>query len=568
MLANIKIENIAIIESASIDFQGNFNCMTGETGAGKSIIIDSINAVLGEKTSRELIRTGENKATVSAFFVDITEYTESVLAELGIKSEEDGTLLVSRVMTRDGRNICRVNGESVTVTMLRELGRTLINIHGQSDNQELMSPEYHYRFIDAVADNGQLFDSYREAFDKLNEIKSKINKVAVDDAMKARQIDLLSYQIDELEKADLRAGEREELLSKKRIINNSQKLASALNTAYGAIAGGEEYSGAAALLFDAANALAQAAEFLPEAREMAESVNDIAYTIDSYTSDISSLTDSTETDEYELADIEERLDLIYRLSKKYGETEEEMLNFLDNAREELHNITVSDEILQKLNKEYDEWYRETEKRGEALSESRKAAAAEFQEKIMKELSFLDMPETKFSVGFEKCSFSETGTDSIEFLISANRGESEKPLAKIASGGELSRIMLAIKSVLADRDNIDTLIFDEIDTGVSGRAAGKIAMKLYDVSMHRQVICITHLPSIAAFADHHMLISKEARGEKTYTSVTALDEKGRTAEISRIIGGNEKDKAHIESAKRLLDEAEQYKKEKRAVKSKK
>ncbi len=558
MLSNLKIENVAIIESASIDFADNFNCMTGETGAGKSIVIDSINAILGEKTSRELIRTGESKATVSAFFTDIPQKTQKFLEETGIPVEEDNTLLISRVMTKDGRNNCRVNGASVTVSMLKSIGLSLINIHGQSDNQELMRSEEHYQFIDAVADNKAIFDEYIAQYEEYLEIKNKIKKLSVDDALKARRIDLLSYQIDELSKAHLRVGEKDELVVRKKLINNSQKLTDSLNAAYSALSGADEFAGAVSMLFDAARALNDVAEYLPEVSSMAESVNDIAYTADAYISDIANYMDNTSFDERELYDIEERLDLIYRLSKKYGETEEEMLIFLDKAQEELHNITYSDELIAELTEKLAVAERNTYEKAQKLSESRKKASKVFAEQIQDELAFLDMPETRFSVNFETTDFTETGIDNIEFLISANRGEEPKPLAKVASGGELSRIMLAIKSVFADKDDTDTLIFDEIDAGVSGRAAGKIAIKLNNVSKNRQVICITHLPSICAFADHHMLISKAVKGEKTYTSVTPLDEKGKIAEIARIIGGNEKDPIHLESAKQLLNEAKIYK----------
>ncbi|MBR3867700.1 MAG: DNA repair protein RecN [Clostridia bacterium] len=558
MLSNLKIENIAIIEYASIDFTDKFNCMTGETGAGKSIIIDSINAILGEKTSRELIRTGENKATVSAFFTDISPVTQKLIAEMELPCEEDNSLLISRIMTKDGRNICKVNGANVTVSMLKSIGLSLINIHGQSDNQELMSSDRHYTFIDAVADNTCLLENYQKSYGKLLQIKDKIRKLTVDEAMKARQIDLLTYQIDELIKSDIKVGEKDELLARRKIINNSQKLMSALNDAYCAINGGDDYNGASSMLFDAARALSEVSQYLPEAGEMAESVNDIAYTIDSYISDINNLMENSQFDERELIDIEERLDIIYRMSKKYGETEEEMLNFLDKATQELHNITYSDELLEHLNSELQACESITAEKAQLLSESRKKASKIFAERIQNELSFLDMPETVFSVNFNETSFTETGIDDIEFLISANRGEEPKSLAKIASGGELSRIMLAIKSVLADKDDTDTLIFDEIDSGVSGRAAGKIALKLNEVSKHRQVICITHLPSIAAFADNHMLISKAVKGEKTYTSVTTLDRSGCIAEIARIIGGNENNEIHLKSATQLLDEASAYK----------
>ena len=558
MLSNLNIENIAIIEQSSIDFCTGFNCMTGETGAGKSIVIDAINAILGEKTSRELIRTGESKATVSAFFTDISEKTKSILLDMNIPDEEDGSLLINRTMTKDGRNICKVNGTNVTVSMLKQIGFSLVNIHGQSDNQELMNPELHYTFIDAVADVGDLYNKYRQCYSELLDLKSEINRLSVNDSKKARQIDLLSYQIDEIEKADLRIGEQDELLARRKIITNSHRLVNYLGSAYAAIAGGDEYSGAASLLFDASRALSSASEFIDDAKEMADSITDVAYTVDACLSDINNLLENIYYDERELADIEERLDLIYRLSKKYGETEEEILNFLDKSREELHNITYSDELIAQLNLKMNKCEQETMIAAEKLSSARQSAADIFAKQIQNELAFLDMPETRFIVDFEKVPFNENGIDKIEFLISANRGETPKPLAKIASGGELSRIMLAIKSVLADKDGTDTLIFDEIDTGVSGRAAGKIALKLYDVSVNRQVVCITHLPSIAAFADNHLLISKSVKGDKTFTSVTPLDKNGRVAEIARIIGGNEKDKIHLDSAELLLSDAENHK----------
>ncbi|MBR5232700.1 MAG: DNA repair protein RecN [Clostridia bacterium] len=558
MLSNIIIENIAIIEYASIDFKNNFNCMTGETGAGKSIIIDSINAVIGEKTSRELIRTGESKATVTAFFTDISEKSKTVLSEMGIPCESDNTLHITRTLYKDGRNSCKINGNNVTVSMLKNIGLSLLNIHGQSDNQQLMAPELHYTFIDSVADNSELFNIYSDNFNELQSIKNQINKLTLDEAFKARRIDLLEYQIDEIKKADIRIGEKDELITRKTAMNNSQKIVSSLNDAYCVLNGSDDFSGAVSLLFDAARALNAVSAYLPDAGTMAETLNDMAYTSEAYSSDISNMIDNSQFDERELADIEERLDVIYRLSKKYGETEEEILDFLDKAEKELHNITYSDELIQKLNAQLIKQDNITREAALKLSDSRKKAASFFEKRIREELSFLDMPDTVFFADFKETDFSDTGIDNIEFLISANKGEEAKPLSKIASGGELSRIMLAIKSVLSDKDETDTLIFDEIDTGVSGRAATKIAKKLYDVSKNRQVLCITHLASIAAYADNHMLISKAVRDEKTYTSVTPLDTDGRVAEISRIIGGDESDKIHLESAKQLLNEASAYK----------
>ncbi len=555
MLSNLKIQNIAIIENASIDFGNNFNCMTGETGAGKSIIIDSINAILGEKTSRELIRTGESKATVSACFTDISQETKNILAQMDIACEPDNSLLISRVMTKDGKNSCKINGEPATVSMLKKIGLNLINIHGQSDNQELMNRELHYTFIDAVAENGDIFNKYKQSFAEMQNLKAQINNINTDEAKKARQIDLLTYQIDELKKADIRIGEKDELTQRRDIINNSQKVVSALNEAYCALNGADEYPGGVSMMFDAARALTAVARYLPDCETMAETINDAAFTVEAYISEISDLIENSLFDEKELADIEERLDVIYRLSKKYGESEEEMLIFLDKAQEELHNITYSDELLAKLQSELQKQIEIVSLNALELSNSRKNASHEFEERIMHELHFLDMPQTVFSVSISSTDFSDTGADDIEFFISANKGETAKPLVKIASGGELSRIMLAIKSVLADKDGTDTLIFDEIDTGVSGRAAGKIALKLSEVSKNRQVICITHLPSIAAFSNHHMLISKAVKDEKTYTSVIPLDYDGRVAEIARIIGGNTNNPIHLESAKQLLTDAQ-------------
>lgn len=558
MLSNLKIENIAIIESASIDFENNFNCLTGETGAGKSIIIDSINAILGEKTSRDLIRTGENKAFVSAFFTDISRATIDVLKELDIPCEEDLSLLISRTLSRDGKNICKVNGATVTVSMLKRIGLSLINIHGQSDNQQLLSPELHYQYIDSVADNENLISAYSELYHKYCDIKSQIAKLSTDDEYKARKIDLLEYQINELKMADIKIGEREALTKRRDIIANSQKLSEALNNAHMALNGNDEFGGAVSLLFDAAKSLSVASEFLNEADDIYNSINDMAYTVEALSSDINSLIDETEFNDYELAEIEERLDLLYSLSKKYGDSEEKMLNFLDKAENELHNITYSDEIIERLKNELKVIKKDMDKAAKELSDSRRAAAVKFSKSIIDELEFLDMKGTLFSVEFKEVEYTENGIDQIQFLISANKGEEPKPLYKIASGGELSRIMLAIKSVLAEKDETDTLIFDEIDTGVSGRAAGKIAIKISDVSKLRQVICITHLPAIAAFADNHMLISKEVIDEKTYTKVIKLSEDGRISEIARIIGGNEKDSIHLRSAGQLISDANEYK----------
>ncbi len=558
MLKNLVIENIAVIESVSIDFSENFNCMTGETGAGKSIVIDSINAVLGMKVSRDLIRTGENRAFVSAFFTDINGSVKNTIEDLGLKNEPDNTLLISRVIMRDGKNICKVNGLPATVSMLRTVGARLLNIHGQSDNLSLLSPESGYKFIDELAGNANLLLEYRETYRNLLELRSKIKKLTIDDALKERKIDLLNFQIEEIKSAGITVGEKEELLKRKNLINNKKNLSNCLEKAYLDIAGSENVSGASDLLFDAAKNLNSALEFLPEISEITSSINDIAYAIESYSSDIKNQIDNVSYDNYDINEIEERLDVIYRISKKYGSTEEEILMFLDSASKELYNITRSDEILNELKKEYGELKQSAYDSAYKLSESRKSASVVFSKRIMEELSFLDMTDTRFKVSFKETPLSDNGIDDIEFLISTNKGEDEKPLSKIASGGELSRIMLAIKCVLSQEDDIETLIFDEIDSGVSGRAAGKIAVKLSEVSKNHQVICITHLPAIASFADRHMLILKEVANDKTYTSVKELNDKERISEIARIIGGNEKDSIHLRSAELLLDEAKKQK----------
>lgn len=550
MLTSLKIENVAIIESAAIEFGCGLNVLTGETGAGKSIVIDSINAILGERTSRDIIRTGAQSAKVYAVFEDVNERVRNFLDENGIDCE-DGVLIINRTLSREGKNVCRINGAPVTVSMLREIGGELIDIHGQHDNQSLLSPEKHCGFVDSFAGNADLIADYREKYGRLCEIRSKLKKLTTDESSKSQRIDFLTYQIDELEKAEITIGERDELKARKSLINNSQKVIESLNIAYEAL----KADGAGIdMITDAESEIANASAYMETLGEASEKITDIRYELEDIAETVRDAMTEVDFDPSELEDIDERLDLLYRLSKKYGDTEEEMLEYLEKARAELDNIAFSEERVKELQKQEKEALAETKTAACKLTESRKTAGEKLSNAICSELEFLDMPNVRFVVKCNDIGLTENGKDEIEFLISANAGEEPKPLAKIASGGELSRIMLAIKNVLAETDGVDTMIFDEIDTGVSGRAAQKIAMKLRSASKGRQVICVTHLAQIAAQGDVHLYISKSVSDGKTYTNIKSLIEEERVAEIARIMGGMEITKLQLESAREILANA--------------
>lgn len=550
MLTSLKIENVAIIESAAIEFGCGLNVLTGETGAGKSIVIDSINAILGERTSRDIIRTGAQSAKVYAVFEDVNERVRNFLDENGIDCE-DGVLIINRTLSREGKNVCRINGAPVTVSMLREIGGELIDIHGQHDNQSLLSPEKHCGFVDSFAGNADLIADYREKYGRFCEIRSKLKKLTTDESSKTQRIDFLTYQIDELEKAEITIGERDELKARKSLINNSQKVIESLNIAYEAL----KADGAGIdMITDAESEIANASAYMETLGEASEKITDIRYELEDIAETVRDAMTEVDFDPSELEDIDERLDLLYRLSKKYGDTEEEMLEYLEKARAELDNIAFSEERVKELQKQKKEALAETETAACKLTESRKTAGEKLSNAICSELEFLDMPNVRFVVKCNDIGLTENGKDEIEFLISANAGEEPKPLAKIASGGELSRIMLAIKNVLAETDGVDTMIFDEIDTGVSGRAAQKIAMKLRSASKGRQVICVTHLAQIAAQGDVHLYISKSVSDGKTYTNIKSLIEEERVAEIARIMGGMEITKLQLESAREMLANA--------------
>lgn len=553
MLTSLKIENVAIIESAAIELGCGLNVLTGETGAGKSIVIDSINAVLGERTSRELIRTGADSARVYAVFEEISENVKEMLEENGIDCGED-VLIINRTIKSDGKNICRINGCPVTVSMLKAVGRELIDIHGQHDNQALLSPESHIGFVDSFAGNGELLKRYGEAYEELCRVRTELRGINTDEKTKAQRIDLLTYQIDELEKAEITVGEREELTARKSVFNNAQKIIDFLNSAYDAL---KCDGGAIDAVTQASGDLDRAAVYLDSLNETAQKTADIRYELEDAAEIIRGALSEADYDPEELDEIEERLDLLYRLSRKYGETEEEMLEYLQNAVEELENISFSEEKQEKLRQEEARLSEKAAELANRLTRTRIKAGEELSRAICSELEFLDMPNVSFTVKRAQIPLGENGCDFLEFLISANAGEEPKPLAKIASGGELSRIMLAVKNVLAGSDGVGTMIFDEIDTGVSGRAAQKIALKLRQASKGRQVVCVTHLAQIAAQGDAHFRISKSVRDGKTYTDIKPLSVQERVDELARIMGGMEVTELQLGSAREMLEAAGNY-----------
>ncbi len=553
MLSVLKIENIAIIESAEIEFFDGFNVLSGETGAGKSIILDSINAVLGFRTSRELIRTGANEAQVTALFSCLNDSVIKKLEELNLPVSPDGTLLVSRVIGAD-RNICRVNNTLTNVTALREIGTELISIHGQQDNRELLDSQTHMSYIDSMSEEKELFTSYSNAYTEFVEIEKQIKKLSGDKAEKARKVDILTYQIDELEKAEIIPGEWENLKNRRTELENFERIQEGLYAARTALTGDDSYNGAVEMLSAAFKEVSAISSYSANLEELASKLGDLYYEA----ADISDMVRDSVSDEgfsqKELEQIENRLDALYKLSKKYGDTEEQMLEFLENAKRELSDISFSDEKLEELKIKRTKLHKNAVSLAEKISNKRKETALKFSERVCKELQFLDMPNVQFLVDFKEVELCENGIDSAEFLISANVGENPKPIAKIASGGELSRIMLALKTVIAHKDKIATMIFDEVDTGVSGRAATKVASKLKSVSKGKQVICVTHLAQLMCYADNHYLIKKDVVNEKTYTNVSLLDFEGRKREIARITAGGEITDVQLHNAEEMMKNA--------------
>lgn len=560
MLKSLDIRNIAIIEKASVEFTGGLNILTGETGAGKSILIDSINAVTGEKTSRELIRTGEDSAEVSAFFEDVSDEIQSILDASGLPVSEDKTLLLQRRLSKDGKNACRVNGAPVTVSMLKSIGINLINIHGQRDSQALLDSERHIDFLDGFIQMPDELSDFSDSFIQLQRVSSEIRKLSLDSAYKERQADLLRYQINELSEADLYVGEKQELTKKKNILTNSKKLCEALHSALFALSGDGDSFGAEGLINGAISQVTSVMSLAKGLDSLVEGLNTANSYIDECTSLIDDVLRQLEDMDGDIDKVEERLDLIYRLSKKYGETEEEMLAFLENAKNELEGINGSDERLSELYILQDKLDTECKEKAGKLSAARKTAAEKLSSAIQEELGFLDMPSCRFVVSVTPAEMNEKGSDAVEFLISANPGEEPKSLGKVASGGELSRIMLAMKNVLHKAGGADTLIFDEVDAGVSGSAAGKIAVKLSGAAKSSQVLCITHLAQIAAFADSHKFIYKEISDGKTFTRIKDLSDALRVKELVRMTYGNSSDEVHLKSAEKMIEAAKTDKKQ--------
>ena len=557
MLSNLKISNIAIIKEAVIDFNNGLTVLTGETGAGKSIIIDAINAILGERTSRELIRTGSNTAEVSAYFENINNDVITVLDEFGITCEEDKSLLVSRKISLDGKNVCKINGANVTVSMLKKIGQALINVHGQMDNHNLLNEELHYTYIDSFAENNVIHYEYLNAYNDYCTLKRRYDNLIVNESEKARKIDLLTYQIKEIEDADIKIGEWDELEKRKKVLQNAEQLLALVNNAVEIINGNDNFSGVTDMLNTASNSLIKASAYDETLNNVSDTISEMSYNIADCASELNSFLYSLDVDPNELDIIEERLDVLFRLSKKYGQNETEILEFLEKAQKELDDITFSDKLKEQLEIELNEKYEIMDKESHKLSANRQKYGEIFIEKVKNQLTFLDMASISFKIVQNRKTFDETGADEIYFLISANAGEEPKPLSKIASGGELSRIMLAIKNVLASKDNIQTLIFDEVDTGVSGRAAQKIGIKLKEVSKNRQVLCVTHLAQIACFANNHFLISKSESDNKTYTKVENLDNNGKINELARIIGGIESTQSAFVTASEMIENAKKY-----------
>lgn len=557
MLELLHIENIAIIEAADIEFAPGFNALTGETGAGKSIVIDSLSAVLGQRTSRELIRTGADKAFVSAAFSGtVPELTET----LGIQPEADGTLLLQREIQTDGKNVCRVNGRPVTVGQLRALGAQLLNIHGQHDGQQLLDEEQHIVYLDSFGRVENLAITYAEKYKNFTDIRRQIGALQMDEAEKARRVDTLQYQIDELRRAKLTPGEEEELTARRGMLRNAEKFLDAVAGADYALNGDDSGGGALSALRQAQDALGgvrhlddafgQLYERLGEAYS---EVYDIAATVEDKRGEL-------DVSPGELDRVESRMDLLYRLKKKYGATVEDMLDYQARCEAELAQIEDAGDTLARLEQALSKAEKGARQAAQALSDARKAAAEQLTAQILAELQQLDMGKIRFAVDFAEKPLDSDGMDTVRFLMSANVGEELRPIHKIASGGELARIMLAMKNVLSEQDHVGTMVFDEVDTGVSGRAAQKVAEKMARISRRKQVLCVTHLPQLAAMADTHFSVEKGERGGRTYTEVRRLDREQRRRELARLTGGSHVSQTMLDGAEELLVQAEKFRAE--------
>ena len=547
MLSLLHIENIAVIECADISFDQGFNVLTGETGAGKSIVIDAISAILGERAYRDMIRTGTSKASVRAVFQDVPELPW--FAEQGIEYESE--TVIQREIQLDGKNVCRVNGGLVSVSILRKLGIQLINIHGQHDSAALFDEDNHLNFLDAFADNHQLLTEYQETFAVVSRLRREIDRLSMDEGEKLRRMESLRYQIDEISRAELESGEDESLEARRKVLQNAEKLSDAINEGVECLYGSDDSDGAAGLMAQAEKALSKIARYDESLAALHERVKDLMYQVQDAAEEVMDSRDTFAYSEEELEQIESRLDVIHRLRRKYGANCDAILAYLDRAKKELDEIEFADDHMERLKKKLKKAEKEAVSAADKLRQSRKETAVYLAARILDELRQLDMPKVQFECVFTETELSSNGADAVAFYMSANAGEALKPMSKVASGGELARIMLAMKNVLAEKDSVSTLIFDEVDTGVSGRAAQKVAEKLRSVAVSKQVLCVTHLPQIAALANTHLLISKSERDGRTFTSVTPLDLEGRKRELARIIGGTNITEITLKSAEEML-----------------
>lgn len=553
MLNQLSIRNVAVIDKLDINLHDGVSVLTGETGAGKSIIIDSINMILGDRANKELVRYGTDKAVVQAVFY-APKSVINILEENDI-DVEDETVIITRQVTKEGKSVARINGMVVTLNILREISDRLINIHGQHDNQALLTPIRHITFLDAYADNEEYINRYKDILSKKREIEKKISSLEMDEQEKMQRIDLLEYQVKEIKKASLEKDEEDDLREQRDIYTNAEQITKSVNEAYMNLYEGDEIQSAYDGISIAVNEISQISDLNPQLKSIYDTLNEIMYSLEDTAHEIKEFGETVEFDEQALNEIEERLDLISRLKRKYGNSIEEILEYLKKAESELNDIKLSDERTNELKEELKNITKELKEKGNVLTQRRENAAKVLEENIEKSLHELNMEKSKFKVNIENDgTFYDNGMDKVEFLISTNPGEPLKPLVKIASGGELSRVMLAIKSILADSDGVDTMIFDEIDTGVSGKAAMSIAKKLAVIAKNKQVICITHLPQLTAMADNHYLIQKNTDGELASTTLKELDEEGRELELARIIDGGEVTELALSHAKQMLENA--------------
>ena len=553
MLSQLYIKNIAVIQEASIDFGPGFNVFTGETGAGKTMLISAINGVLGARLSRDIIRSGEDSATISALFSGISNAAAQRIEELGYAAD-DREVLISREI--GARNSCKVNGRPATMQILREIASELIDVHGQKDNHRLLDPQYHIEYIDDFGELSELRENYRGIYRKMQEIRKKLRAMQQSDREKEQRIALLQYQVNEIETANLQLGEDEELSQRRDTIRNAERILKLTAEAKGLLDGSDDNEGAANMLTQLAETLGKLSRFVPELSDAAAQVMEVSYTIHDVSGEISRYLDHLDFDPHSLDEIEDRLELIQNFKRKYGATIEEILAYGQHAADQLKEIQFSQEIIDELLEQEKALLPQLSQAADELTSARHQAARNFLSRIKRELEFLNMPNVKLTVSADRCDFMPDGQDELELLISSNAGEAPKPLAKIASGGELSRVMLSIKNVLAEKDQVGTAIFDEIDTGVSGSAAQKIGKKLQEVSQNRQVICVTHLAPVASCGDTHLFIHKEVEEGRTFTRIDLLDEDERIREIARIVSGDDITETALNNAREMLNLAHQ------------